>query len=186
MPSLEQVGTFRGRIVSCGLKEVESGAKAASLVVAVDEIWAQPDGSGDHQWCDWRQYDCEATGDIWIIKKDGTLSQKQCQSLMEHAGWDGSLSTIVAQSWEAKPIQFTVEEDEYKGVIRYKIGWINAYDSTPGGGNVSAEKAKELDGKYGSQLRALAGNAARNAVPPTEPPPAKKSAAKPAPVPRLP
>ena len=176
MPQLEQAGNFRGPVISYGLNKVESGAQSVYLTVRIEEIWYEG------EWCDYREHQLEVSGDIWIVKKDGSINERQVRSLIDYAGWDGSLLSICDQSWCPPPVQITVGEDEYQGNVRYRINWLNHYDRMPGGGNVSAEEAKELQARYGAQLRALSGNATRNAAapPPGAPakPPGKKKVAK--------
>jgi hypothetical protein len=176
MPNqLTQAGNFRGRVVSYGLNSADSGAKSVYLTVVIEEIYHE------NQWWDWRKEELEVGGDIWIIKKDGSLNERQVRALIDCAGWDGSLVSIAEGLWQPKPIQVVVNEDTYNDETRYRINWINEYDRVPGGGNVSASDAKALQQKYGSQLRALAGNAKRNSTQPTgeptKPPKTETSAA---------
>jgi len=157
MPELQQSGIFRGRISSYGLNKANSGAMSVAIRLAVDDVYS------DGEWFDWSEHRFEAEGNIWLVKKDGTLNETQVRALVDHASWDGNLTSIVAGDWRPIPVQAVVDEDEYNGQVRYRINWINGYDSVPGGGNVSAEEAKTLQNQYGPQLRALAGNSQRNA-----------------------
>lgn len=177
---LQQAGTFRGRIVAYSLNEAESGATSIFLTVAIDEVFSEG------EWYDWASYGFEVSGDMWVIKKDRSINERQVRALMDCAGWDGSIIDVTERRWEPRPVQIQVEEDSYKDELRYRIAFINAFDRTPGGGNVSAEKAQALHQQYGSQLRALATNAVRNAAPPpadsgpVKPAPAAKPASRPA------
>jgi hypothetical protein len=159
-------GNARGLIAEFGLKEAKSGALAVSIVAKIHECW-DPEGE---RWIDYREGELEVSGDIWIVKKDGTTDQRKLESLIRYAGWDGQLPSVVEGTWQPTPCAFTVEREDYKDQARYRIGFINAYDWTPGAvGNVTSEKAKELQAKYGSQFRALAGNVKRATIPPTAP-----------------
>jgi hypothetical protein len=95
------------------------------------------------------------------------------------------MASIADEKWEPCELQFSVEEDEYNGNMRYRISWLNVYDRVPGAvGNVDAAKAKALDAKFGGQIRALAGNTARNDAstkPKGKPPAPPKGSKKPAP-----
>lgn len=180
MSELQEAGNFRGRIVEYGLYEAESGAKAVTLKVAIDEYW----DSGSQQWGDWRNEDLTTSGSIWVIKRDGTINSKQASALVEHAGWDTSFVSIANGTWKPTPVQVSVEPDVYKYETRYRINWLNGYDSTPGGGNVSLAQAKELEAQFGSQMRAIGGNVTRNAPPATAAPlktPRGKAVAQPVP-----
>lgn len=162
---LNWAGNCRGQILEYGLAEMDSGATAVNITARVDEYW----DAADKGWKDCRAEMFETEGAIWIIKKDGKINQSQAESLMQHAGWDGKPTSIENGSWKPTPCSFVVNEDTYKDESRFRISWLNDYDREPGAsGNVSPERARELETQYGSQLRALAGNVARNDVPPPE------------------
>ena len=161
MAVLEQEGTFRGPIVDFGVNAADSGAKAVSLTVSIEDIYHEG------VWVDWREYAMEVKGDIWIIKKDGLPNERQVRALAEYAGWDGSFVSLANGTWQPTPVQVQVQGDEYKGQTKFRIAWVNAYDSTPGGGgNVTPDAAKALEAQYGSQMRAIASSAKRSQAPP--------------------
>jgi hypothetical protein len=175
MQELNQAGNFRGKITSYALSEMESKAVSVKLVVALEDIYF------DGEWSDWREYEIVARGDIWVVTRSGQLNKTQVEALCNFAGWDGSFTAIVQGTWKPLPIGFSVSEDKYKETVRYRISWLNGYDHTPGGGNVDADKAKELEKRFGGELRALSGNATRNQAPPAGKPgkpPGKPSAKK--------
>ena len=91
----------------------------------------------------------------------------QVKALGEYAGWDGSFSSIAEGKWQPTPCQFSVEENEHKGKVTYRIAWLNGYDSPVGGKGLSPDEAKKLQTQHGASMRALIGNAKRNAAPPT-------------------
>lgn len=162
MPALQQEGTFRGCITEYGLREQESGAKAITIVARIDEVW-----DGESEWEDWSHHGLEVGGDLWVIKKDATLNLRQVEALVRFAGWDGDLVAIVDGSWYPTPCQFDVTRDEYQGNVRFRVAWVAGYERIPGSvGNVTPERARELQEAYGPQFRAIAGNFARNAAPP--------------------
>lgn len=166
---VDREGVFRGTISAYGLKEMESGAVAVAIKVTLSQMWT------GNEWCDWAQYEMEAEGDIWIVKKVGSINQAAAESLINYAGWDGSLLSILEETWQPKPCAVVVKREDYEGKTRYKVSFVNDHERTPGGmSNVSAEKAKELNTRFGAQFRALAGNKARNGASaggrPTPPP----------------
>lgn len=164
---LDREGDFRGRITDYGLRKYDSGAVAVAVQVAIDECW------NGESWDDWREFDVEAIGYINIVKKDKTLNQGAAQSLIDCANWNGSLESIVNHTWDPSPVGVSVRANEYKGQTSYRVEFINAYDSEPGGlGNVDAGIAKQLQMTHGAALRALAGNQARNSASPSGRPPA--------------
>ena len=163
MQELNQAGNFRGSMTSYGFRELDSGAKCLSIICAVHDVW-DPDAK---EWVDWREYGFEVGGDLWLIKKDGSLNESQIKALTQYAGWDGNLIPIVEGTWQPLPIGFTVKADHYNNQERYRIVWINDYNRQPGAtSNIDADRAKALQAQYGSQFRALAGNANRNTATP--------------------
>jgi len=175
----DRSGFFRVEVVEFGLKESEQKAVAISLRVLLTEMW---DGEN---WIPWREYDMEAAGDVWIVKKDGKLNERQAKAIMECGGWDGSLGSIVNQSWQPTPFQVEVKHERYKDEDRYRVEWINDLNKTPGAStvsNVGDDKLRELEARFGSPLRALSGNVRRNTVPPagSKPAPPPKAATVPA------
>jgi len=162
---LDREGTFRGEIIEYSLYDSKTGAVGINLKARVDEQW----NSETEAWDDWRQYDVVAEGTIYIVsgnEKGNKPIPTSVEPLIQYAGWSGSIEDIAGENWAVTPCQFSVKEDSYKDQTRYKINFINEYDRVPGGGNVTPERAKELQAMYGSQFRALGGNVQRNAAPP--------------------
>lgn len=169
-------GEFRGQVLEYGLFEADSGSVGVNLKCSIEDIYHE------EEWADYREYDLEVEGTIWIVKKDGGLNESGVQSLVKHAGWDGMIEAITGQTWQPNGISFSVEPNEYKGKTTYKINFIGSWDQPPGRkmGNVDETKGKALASRFGSQLRAVVGNTKRNA-PPTansKPAPPKKKPAK--------
>lgn len=180
MPEVDRAGHFQAEIIDYGLKDAESGAVAVGLKVKLLAEWNQD----AEQWDDWTQYDVDAIGDVYVVKKDGKLNEGQVKSLVQFAGWDGSLESIAERSWQPTKCQVQIEADEYKGKTRFRVGFINEFGRKPGPSinTVDNVKAKELQARHGAALRALTGNLRRTAAPspssrPSAPPPAAKPAA---------
>lgn len=174
MTQLQSEGDFRARVMKYGLFKAESGSVAVNINFEILEAYDHEEG----KWVDWRGEDVACEGAFWIIKKDGTINETQVESLIENCGWSGLISDISDGQWHPEDCQITVKEDTYKNVKRYKASFINGYESTPGGmGNISAEKAREIDNAFGSGLRAIAGNVKAKKPPAGGPKsPAKKPA----------
>jgi hypothetical protein len=170
---IDREGNFRAVIESYGVREMESGAVCVAIKAKLTQIW------NGEVWESWEQYDMVAEGDIWIVKKDnGGLNSNGVESLIRHAGWDGSFESITDESWQPSPCQVQVQRDDYKGATRYRIAFVNDFNRTPGAmSTIDGNKAKELASRFGAQLRAIAGNAKRNVAPlpgkPVPPPPPK-------------
>lgn len=164
MQPCDREGHFRAAITDAGLKEMESGAIAVAIKATLLECWDQ----NAQAWVPWAEYEMEAEGDLWIVKKTGEINQGPAQSLIQFAGWDGNLESIINESWRPTECQVVVKRDEYEGKSRLKISYVNDRDRVPGGlSNVNADKARELQSRFGSQLRAIAGNCKRNGTPAT-------------------
>lgn len=162
--AIDRTGTFRGQISSYELREYQSKAVAVAVSADIHEAWNEE----TQEWEDWRQYDVEAKGDLFVIKKNGSPNQSQVEALIQYAGWNGDLESVAGDAWKPTPCQFDVQESEYKDVVTFRIAWINSYDRHPSAGGVDAGRAKELQSLFGPKLRAVAGNVKRN-VPPTAP-----------------
>lgn len=173
----DREGTFRANITGYGLRDADgSNSVAVTLQARLLEMW---DGQ---EWQEWEQYDMEAIGDIWIIKKDGSPNTHGVESLVRHAGWDGSIEAIVNTTWQPAKCQVVIKPDEYKGEVRYRIEFVNSYDRVPGQvSTVSPEKGRDLASRHGAALRAIAANVKRNATVPANGKPAAPAGAKPTP-----
>jgi len=165
MPNfVDREGKFRGRIVDYGMFEATAPSRAVSikLLCRVDEIFAEDN------WHDWSEYDVVTSGDVWVIKKDGSLNTEAIERLIRHAGWSGSFDDLASKTWQPTPIQFDVKADQRDGKVFFKINWISGYDDSPRHTlDIDPDRAKALSVAYGAQLRAIAGNIKRNGQKPS-------------------
>lgn len=170
MRPIEVEGNFRGRILSYGLNETDSGAIAVNIEVACEEFYHGGDEDYD---AGWYEYDGEYSviGRVWVVKKNGKLNKTSVESLMKNAGWDGSFESVVNETWHPEPVSVVVNRDEYNGRVRYVASWVNHFDNVPGGGlgNVSGDKAQDLQRRFGGELRAIAGNSQKPQGKPSKP-----------------
>lgn len=157
---VDREGDFQGVIYEYGLREFDSGTVAISIRARLDAMW------NGEEWEDWKQYDVEAFGSLFIIKRNGELNNTQVESLVRSAGWDGTMNSVVHGTWKPTPCQFSIKSEVYKEATQFKIAFVNPFDRVPGGGmgNIDADKAKQLEAKFGASLRAIAGNVKRNTV----------------------
>jgi hypothetical protein len=165
MPTdIDRVGDFQACIYEYGLQEYDSGAVAIAAKATISAMW-NPDAES---WDDWTSYDVEALGYLFIVKKDGTVNDKQVDALVNHCGWDGNIASIINATWQPTPCQVKIAPNTYNGETTYRISFLNAFDRVPGGsfGNVDVVKAKELEARHGAALRAIVGNAKRGTAPP--------------------
>jgi hypothetical protein len=155
-------GHVRGVITEYGLSEVESGAVVVNFAAKISDYW----DSDAQQWIDCAESDYRVKGAVWIVRKDKTLSVEAAQSIIDHAGWDGNMESIVNGTWQPSPCSMSIKKETYKEQEIYRAGFLNAFDRVPGAlGTVTEEKAKALQTQYGSALRALRGNLTRAAAP---------------------
>jgi hypothetical protein len=163
---VDRAGSFKATIEEYGLKEMESGSVAISLKAKLTDFW---DGQ---QWHDWREYEQEAEGDVWVVKKDGTPNEKAIETLVKFAGWDGDFLSVIQGQWAPTPCQLTIKAEDYQNRTRLKIAFVNDLNRTPGGqmSNVDEAKAKELQSRFGASMRAIVGNAKRAGSIPAPPP----------------
>lgn len=190
MTPVERTGQFRALITDYGLTESKDGAVGIAIKARLLE-WFDPTGQGDGgagAWAPWEQYEMEAEGVLWVVKKNGEINELAAKSLVAHANWDGNLLSITNGAWQPTQCQVSVEKDTYKNETRFRIGFVNDYHRNPlGMSSVGMDKASELQARFGSSLRAIAGNAKRNVPPQNGQPPAPPApAATPAPVADLP
>lgn len=169
---IDREGTFEAVIASVSITESKEGAVGVNILADIVK-----DDKGE----DWAPYNMTAEGTFWIIKKDGTTNEMAAKQL-QAAKWNGSIVDANAGESPAPmtPVQIVVKGEDYKGTTRYKIAFLNPPGSTGGpGGKVEDAKAKELQAKFGSKIRALmGGTAVKPGAAPSKPAPA---ASKPAP-----
>lgn len=158
MTPVDREGQFRAKIIEYGIRTVDSGAIAVVLRAHLTEKW-----EGD-QWIPWAEYQQDASGDVWVVKKNGEVSQDSAENLMRCTGWDGSFSSISNNTWQPTDCQVQISKDEYKGNVRYRINYVNAFDRDPAGGMapIGDDKVRDLENRFGASLRAIRGNIMRN------------------------
>lgn len=157
---LTKEGKYRARIVGYWPDESQKGAFGVKLKCEVTAT-----SSSEGGWIDCEP--CDVEGTIWLIKKDGEPNEGAVKSLMEHAGWDGNLESLV-DGWVPKPVCIEVKNEEYNGVTRTRVAFINGYDS---GGSVTRTRLAELQAKFGHRLAALGGAVTPTKRDPLAPPP---------------
>lgn len=178
---VDREATFRATIESYHLVDTPSGSVGVSCKFRIVELWH------DGQWWPFDEHDMEIDGDIWIVgtrEKGSKVNENGVKTLVESLGWDGLIDSIANETWTPQRCQISVKNETYKNVAKLKVAFVNDWNRTPGGSSVDPAKAKELQMRYGSQLRAIAGNVKRNAPPSPPPggPPAPTRPTAPAPI----
>lgn len=166
----DREGDFRCEIVDYAIQQAKAPSQAVMvrLKVKLTHFYQPTEIGGDGEWHPWEEYDQEAYGSVCVAKKDGSLNQTGCESLMNNAGWDGDFSAVDNKTWKPTRCQVRLSPNEYHGKTTYQVAFVNGYDDTPGGGSlksVGSERAKALQDRFGSSLRAIKGTLKTNAAP---------------------
>lgn len=160
-PPIDRAGIFRGHPIRQTVKRFESG----SVAIVVRYYINQELESGT-----WVDVNFEAFGNHFIIKRDGTPNQAMVSVLSERLGWDGDLSTVSSSDWVNRAVQLDIRREQYEGIARFKVAWINDFDQSPAASGTADEATiEDLVVTYGPQLRALCSTASENAPVATAP-----------------
>lgn len=179
MPSLPtNEGTYRGRATGGTAVGTSSGGCPQFLIGAHALEWYDPDAKA---WVPWEEYDEAITGYLCLFGKDGN-PLKNVTQVMKVFGWDGaSFSELNEADYSEVDFQFRVADEEFEGVVRRKLVWIDVADAEPGGGagTVTAfdpKKCKAMDTQFSKALKKLSGGKVKTAKAPTTPPKATPKA----------
>lgn len=158
MRQIDREGIFRVVPREWRVRTTESSASVAvSFDFGIDAQW---NGQG---WDDWSGYELHTVyGDWWVIKKDRNINQGAVEQLANSLGWNGSLDSVNGQPPQVF-VQVTVKAETYEDKTRYKAGWMNPGDFTPGPVGAPPAEVAKLQLQFGSLLRAAASGAAKAA-----------------------
>lgn len=152
MTRLNQEGTYRGKILDHGVSETTNGYPQFTPQILALERWEED----TEEWVDFSEYDASLTGYFTLVDSKGKTTLNMDQ-VMKSTGWNGqSFADLAAMDLSKTIIQFRAEEDEYDGVTRLKMSWIDHKDATPGVKvkKLDIKELKNLDSKYSSILKA--------------------------------
>lgn len=149
MNKLDRPGIFRAIPVSWS---VIKGKETKSVGLAITyKILAQLVDPATDEWDDWTKYDeHEVSGAVWIVGKDGSVSEAGVKRLAESLGWDGDPASIPAGPPQTE-CQIEVAYNNFKGREGYIVQWLN-----PLGGTQSYADVTDLSIQYGAEMRAAA------------------------------
>lgn len=141
MSRVTQAGKYRGRITSSTVQVKRDGEVVSSAAfVASLEVYERF-RTGEKKW-ESLQEPQNITAFLNLIKNDGSRNEVQWNSLMKALGWNGDPRLMLASDrWEGKEVECTIEQNEYKGKISYKVAWINEV----GGGGAKEATIDEKD-----------------------------------------
>lgn len=142
---------------------VRTTDNSSAVAVSLDfDLLAQWNGTG---WDDWSQYELHtAFGDYWVIKRDRTVNQGTVEQLAASLGWDGNLDSVHGDPPNVL-VQITIKDETFQGKTRFKAGWMNPGDWSPGPAGAPPEEVSQLSSQFGSLLMAAAAGAAKQAKP---------------------
>jgi hypothetical protein len=177
---IDRQGMFMGRVLDYGVKTAKSGAVAITVHVEIDDALIGDD------WEDWREFEFDAFGDLWVVGKQGQALEWSVRDLAKWAGWDGDLESVAKGTWSpADPVCFHIQPNEYEGVVRYRLARF-VDPEKPDGGSVSGldlEEVKPLAAAFGPALRAIAADMVADTAAVRPKPAKRKKASKKPPVP---
>ena len=160
MQWLEQEGVFQALPIEGGVRTYE-GKPVVAVEIKFKITDAYDAQSG--QFESWLDRDVWVSGRFFIVGKDGKPNQFACRSLRASFGWDGTFGSLqTMQAYRDRPVQLTVENEEYNGSYRYRVAFLNNVDRPADGsaGNCDADAVRTLDMLHGPAFRALLGAAA--------------------------
>lgn len=152
---VQSEGIYRAYPAAWAVEQVKSGAVQLAVQFSITDVKEKG------EWVVMEQPE-EITGYFYIVKKDGTLNDRQIQSIKDALGWDGvSFANLASGDWSGTQVQITVGSEVYEGKKRLKVQWLNHRDYEGGGGvgQTDPQIVSSLDTRFGSALRATAGTA---------------------------
>ena len=173
---MDRPGRFKARPLSWAARQFDTGSIGVNIQFQVLAEWNGAD------WDDWSTYDVVCWGMFNVIMKTGQPNVTVVKQLFLALGWVGQFSKIAEIDPPDVEVQIVVKEDNYGGKTSFKASWIDPINADPSGSGpasgMSPQDAKQLDGRFGSLLRAVTGAVAKDAG---GPPPAGAGTKKAAP-----
>lgn len=170
--NLTEPGTYKARLKSWGLKETEAGAIQFTVLFEVLAQWI------DKAWQDWPEPPFPTCfGNFTLVKKDGALLEAQLKSVQQSLQWFGTFRELEETDWSSTEVRIVCKESDYNGETTIRAEWMNPVEGSGGAllGNVDGDRLKALDAKYGRDLKAFNGAAAK-ARPVAKPAPTREDA----------
>lgn len=152
MSLIDQVATFRGRVVDLGVNLSSGGFEQCECKVVAEEIYDDE----EKVWVDYSQVEeNEITAYLILFgKKGATLNVEQLKKVF-NLGSPFSFQELGSVDYSETKIQFRTKISNYEGKDRIQVDWIDEYDAEPGRSvrKLDASELKQLDAKYASLLK---------------------------------
>lgn len=131
---LKQLGWFRGAAIYWNVHRVP-----ASAAVAVDVLFEAIERL---TWHGWRELNAPARvwGRFWILRAEGLRFTENWDSLEDHLGWDGVLTSVAQTPTIEVPSMFQVVGDDSWEHRRHHVARLRDYDT---GDEILGEHAAE-------------------------------------------
>jgi hypothetical protein len=173
-------GRFKATILEHGVSETGPN-NLATFIVKLQLVCEL----GNGQW-NAVDEDLDITGYFYLEKRDGSLNTITIGALKSAFGWDGRDPMWLQDSdFIGHVVQVKLAFEQYQGKMRLKVQYIDAENSTGGGGVPRADDntRRSLANRLGAKLRANAGGtpspAPKPAGRPTSPAAARPKPAQP-------
>lgn len=154
--AFDREGTFNAKPIAWGVRTSE---KTQSVGITIDWIPYELMDKESGGFSPFENPDgLTVSGDIWIVKKNGDYNKLAIQRTMVDAlGWSGEFDDFLEDGKFNPPkCQISVELNEYKGKVSYKVAWVNPLgggDYTPA--KAGAEVISELSEKFGNNMKQI-------------------------------
>jgi hypothetical protein len=177
MPVVNRVGRFKAAIIERGI-----GLQGENQLVTFICKFALTHEYIDGDWADIAEESLEATAYCYLTKKDQSVNDFQVRMLQEALEWhDGDpMSLQESPDFEGKLVQITTDEDEYKGRVRIRVGFINHIDWSGAVPKADAATARTIRNRIGAQIRAMSGGSPAPAKKPGKAPSSPPKSSSPA------
>lgn len=116
-----------------------------------------------------------AEGTLWIIGKDGNLSEAQIKRFVDIGLWTDPFEALAGPPPQVD-LCITIKGQENNGRTYYEVDWVNAYEEKPkrrGGGTAvtpaDPSALSALRARFRGQMAAITGAPAAKKVDPTAP-----------------
>lgn len=178
---IDREGTFVGYPIQSGVSETR--ANKFPQFVAKLEATQEWDGEKFIDLIDAAGVELteerEITGYFVLFDKDAkpTLNAKQIK--LAFSDWDGGIKELNDGDYSEVPVQFRVEEHEYKEKKSMQVTWIDHVDAVPGGnvGKMGDDGIAGIEAKYANAIRELKGGDKPKSIPAAKKVVGKKAAA---------
>lgn len=176
MANIDREGTFRGDVLDRGLSISRGGYKQLELQLKATEKYNEQ----EEVWQPWDFDVCEAQAYLVLFSLD-KKPYKNAYQVMKALGWDGvSVSALQTDDKLATKIQFRMAAEEYQGVTKIKVSWVDAYDADPNRKvqKLEASDLSKLDAEFSAACKLLSGGPKPVSAAPTIPAPVKSKRSK--------